>query len=64
MKNLYLGLQGFVNDEDGVTAIEYSLIAALIAVVMILAVTQVGAKVKQTFMAVCTALGGTGLCTG
>ena len=59
MKNLYLSVQRFLNDEEGVTAIEYALIASLIAVVIILAVTATGTAVRDTFCAVVTALGGT-----
>ncbi|BAX63766.1 Flp family type IVb pilin [Burkholderia stabilis] len=39
----------FVRDEDGVTAIEYGLIAALIAVGIIVAVTAVGSQLKTVF---------------
>ena len=39
----------FVRDESGATAIEYGLIAALIAVVIIAAVTAVGTKLSTTF---------------
>ena len=39
----------FVKDESGATAIEYGLIAALIAVVIIGAVTAVGTNLKGTF---------------
>jgi pilus assembly protein Flp/PilA len=46
----------FAQDESGVTAIEYGLIAALIAVVIITAVTTVGNDLKATFNAVGTAL--------
>jgi pilus assembly protein Flp/PilA len=46
----------FVNDESGVTAIEYGLIAALIAVVIITAVTTVGTKLSGTFNAIATSL--------
>ncbi|MFC5344203.1 Flp family type IVb pilin [Brevundimonas staleyi] len=42
----------FVQDESGATAIEYGLIAALIAVVIIGAVTTVGTKLQSTFKAV------------
>ena len=59
MKDLYLGVQRFLNDEAGVTAIEYGLIAALIAVVIIGAVGTTGDRVCETFRAVATALGGT-----
>jgi pilus assembly protein Flp/PilA len=39
----------FFHDESGATAIEYGLIAALIAVVIIGAVTAVGTGLKTTF---------------
>ena len=39
----------FAKDESGVTAIEYGLIAALIAVVIITAVTSVGTTLQGTF---------------
>ena len=56
MKNLYLGMQRFINDEEGVTAIEYALIAALIAVVIIGAVRLVGTGVNTTFSRVANAI--------
>jgi len=39
----------FVKDESGATAIEYGLIAALIAVVIITGVTAVGTKLSTSF---------------
>jgi pilus assembly protein Flp/PilA len=42
-------IMNFVRDENGATAIEYGLIAALIAVVIISAVTVVGTKLSTTF---------------
>jgi pilus assembly protein Flp/PilA len=39
----------FARDESGVTAIEYGLIAALIAVVIIVAVTAVGTDLSAVF---------------
>jgi pilus assembly protein Flp/PilA len=39
----------FMKDESGATAIEYGLIAALIAVVIIGAVTAVGTNLRGTF---------------
>jgi len=42
----------FVRDESGATAIEYGLIAALIAVVVIGAVTAVGTGLSSTFQTV------------
>jgi pilus assembly protein Flp/PilA len=51
-------IQKFIRDEEGVTAIEYGLIAALIAVVIIGAVTIVGTQLQLVFTAVSTALAG------
>ena len=39
----------FIRDESGATAIEYGLIAALIAAVIITGVTAVGTKLSTTF---------------
>ena len=49
-------LSGFVKDESGATAIEYGLIAGLIAVVIITAVTAVGTSLTSKFNAVASAL--------
>jgi len=53
MKNLF---SRFVRDESGATAIEYGLIAALIAVVVITALTSIGTNLKTDFTSVATAL--------
>ena len=50
-------LHRFVADERGATAIEYGLIIALIAVVIITAVNSLGTKVKNGFTKVSTGLG-------
>jgi len=42
----------FMNDESGATAIEYGLIVALIAVVIITAVTTVGSNLSAKFTSV------------
>ena len=46
----------FVRDEAGATAIEYGLIAALIAVVIITALQNVGSHLTTKFTSVATAL--------
>jgi pilus assembly protein Flp/PilA len=51
MNNLFAR---FVRDESGATAIEYGLIAALIAVVIIGAVQLVGTNLSTTFNTVAT----------
>lgn len=43
------GLEGFWKEEDGVTAIEYALLAALIFVVIVGSVSSVGGAVKTLF---------------
>ena len=51
-------LKNFWHDEEGVTAIEYGLIAALIAVVIIAAVNVVGTELDGTFDKIGTELEG------
>jgi pilus assembly protein Flp/PilA len=47
----------FINDESGATAIEYGLIAALIAVVLVTAITAIGTNLNTTFTNVAGHLG-------
>ena len=47
----------FIRDEEGATAVEYGLMAALIAAVIITAVTSIGTNLTTTFNTVATALG-------
>ena len=42
-------IKKFVANESGATAIEYALIASLIAVAIILSVTALGSKLQNTF---------------
>lgn len=49
-------IKNFANDESGATAIEYGLIAALIAVAIIGAVGLLGGKLKTTFESVTTGM--------
>jgi pilus assembly protein Flp/PilA len=46
----------FVRDESGATAIEYGLIAALIAVVIISVLTNIGTGLNAKFQSVATKL--------
>lgn len=43
-------VNNFLNDEQGATAIEYGLLAALIAVVIITGVTAVGTNLSTIFL--------------
>jgi pilus assembly protein Flp/PilA len=49
-------LQKLLSDDSGATAIEYGLIAALIAIVLVGALKTVGANLKNTFNTVATSL--------
>ena len=49
-------LKSFAKSDEGVTAIEYGLIAALISVTIIAAVSLVGTELTNTFNAVSTAM--------
>ncbi len=46
----------FMKDESGATAIEYGLIAALISVVIITALTTIGTNMNTKFQTIGTAL--------
>lgn len=48
----------FVSDESGATAIEYGLIAALIAVAIITALTLLGDNISAAFDEIATEIGG------
>lgn len=50
----------FIRDESGATAIEYGLIAALIAVIIIGGLTALGTGLESTFTNVAGNLGGGG----
>jgi pilus assembly protein Flp/PilA len=53
MKTLF---NRFLKDESGATAIEYGLIAALIAVVLITMLTNIGTNLNTKFTAINTGL--------
>jgi pilus assembly protein Flp/PilA len=49
VENPMARVRNFLSDESGVTAIEYALIASLIAVFIIVAVQLVGTQVSTVF---------------
>ena len=63
MKQLFNATRKFLRDEEGVTAIEYALIASLIAIAVITTVTLVGTQLNVVFQKICTALKGSVVCT-
>jgi pilus assembly protein Flp/PilA len=67
MEKFMQAVNRFIRDEEGATAIEYGLIAALISIVMLIALTGVGQGVRNTFTRICNAFvsaGITGLTCG
>lgn len=63
MKKLMTAMKAFWNDEDGATAIEYGLLAALIAIVIITALSTLGTNLRDDFTYIASCLKSTG-CTG
>ena len=63
MKSIMLEIRRFLRDEEGATAVEYALMVALIAVIIITAVTLLGVELDGTFRAVCQAINGGTACT-
>jgi pilus assembly protein Flp/PilA len=59
MEKIILATRRFLRDEEGATAIEYGLIAALISVVIIAAVSAVGTQLDITFEDIAACLGDT-----
>jgi len=57
MKKLTKKMTSFFKDEEGATAVEYAIMVALIAVVVIAAVTTIGQKASNVFGNVATNLG-------
>ncbi|KHK02588.1 Flp family type IVb pilin [Desulfovibrio sp. TomC] len=49
-------ITNFIRDEEGATAVEYGLMAALIAAVIITAVTAVGTSLSKLFDGISTSL--------
>lgn len=49
MKYLAKKVQEFMSDEQGATAVEYGLMAALIAAVIVLAVAAIGTNLNTVF---------------
>lgn len=56
MSTVISAVRTFIADEDGVTALEYGMIAALIAAVIVTAVTNIGTKVNASFVKIAAAL--------
>ena len=58
MKTLMTQIMAFVNDEEGASAVEYGLLIAGIAAVVMVAIYAIGTALNTKFTAVQTQLGG------
>jgi len=58
MEKFMQGVNRFIRDEEGVTAIEYGLLAALIAVAIIAGAKLVGTNLNSLFNKIATCLSG------
>ena len=56
MSTLISAVRTFIADEKGVTALEYGMIAALIAAVIVTVVTGLGTEIRTSFQEILTAL--------
>lgn len=56
MSTFISAVRSFIADEDGVTALEYGMIAALIAAVIVTVVGQLGVSVEAAFQEIRDAL--------
>lgn len=56
MSTFISAVRSFIADEDGVTALEYGMIAALIAAVIVTTVTALGGKIDTAFQIIVDAL--------
>jgi len=56
MSTLRNHLHGLIKDKRGVTALEYGLIAGLIAVVIVASITTLGTDLEGTFNTITAAL--------
>jgi pilus assembly protein Flp/PilA len=59
MTNLYVRATAWLREQRGATAVEYALMVALIAVVIIAAVTLLGNEASETFDEIGSGVGGT-----
>lgn len=52
-------IRRFIKDEEAASAIEYAIVASMVALIAILFLTNIGARIKVMFNAILTGLGGT-----
>jgi pilus assembly protein Flp/PilA len=60
MSNVLKMLNDARKDEEGAALVEYALLVGLIAVVCVIAVSQLGLAISGSLSTACTSIGGTG----
>jgi pilus assembly protein Flp/PilA len=60
MKSLVKRFRGFMGNEEGQGLVEYALIIALVAIVVIISLTLLGRRVSNSYTNIAGALGGPG----
>ncbi|MCX6032334.1 MAG: Flp family type IVb pilin [Chloroflexi bacterium] len=58
MLSLYIRLMNWLNEQEGQGMAEYGLIIALVAIVVIVALTALGTNLTKIFTSIGTAVGG------
>jgi pilus assembly protein Flp/PilA len=58
MMNLFVAVQNFLREEDAPTAVEYGVMVALIAAVVIGGATALGVNTEAVFQSVAGTIGG------
>lgn len=62
MKNLTQGITRFLREDEGVTMVEYGLIAALVSIVTIVALGAVGTQLDTLYDRIAVCLQGNAAC--
>lgn len=57
---LSVWIRSFLSDDEGASAIEYGLILGLIAIVLIIALGQIGTGLNSLFQSAATSIGAAG----
>lgn len=56
---LYVKIRVFFESTEGASAIEYAIVAAMVAVVVVVFITPIGDQVKEIFNKITVGIGGT-----
>lgn len=60
MDKIYDWVIRFIREREGASGIEYAIVAAMVAVVLVLFMGPISGAIRSMFSGLCTALGGTG----